>query len=159
MSNLTIRTHEAKQTESLSNVEYRIVNAHVDVYVDDPEQGETDFYKDYAVDSLINSNDHYASLNDLLRAVANQIGDSAYADPAYWLADRYKDSDGILKLQTDVTVDSHDIPADDSDLQAWKQGKRRLYNAHWLLDVRCRISTPIPVDDMRKELAAFQVDF
>lgn len=119
---------------------YRIAGLFTDVYEDDYEQGELGHVNNWTGPDVLHSlmYHEFESIADILKM----------------LNDKYlyiwKDADNIknwaifddpdlkdeIRFDCDTTVDIDNNVADDSDLEAWKKGKKKLFNAHSVLYVK-----------------------
>ena len=119
---------------------YRIASLSTDVYVDDYKDGELEHVNSW-------------SGPDVLHAVMYR-GFESIADILKLLNDKYlyiyKDADNIknwaifedpdlkdeIRFDCDTKVDVDNNVADEADLEAWKNGRKKLYNAHSVLYVK-----------------------
>lgn len=140
----------AKVAESIDGAVFTFKSCEVEVYEDDYEGGEGAFVnawdlKEY--DGL-----RFNSLQEVITFIANKgIYSKDYTKPENWSAFEYNDKDGVLRLDTDVLVDRENYPADDSDIERWKKGEVKLYNAHYNVYVLCEYTAVVPKDAIERE--------
>lgn len=119
---------------------YRITSLSTDVHVDDYKDGELEFVNSWTGKDVLGT----AMFNDF----------ESIADILKLLNDKYlyiwKDADNInnwaifedpdlkdeIRFDCDTMVDVNNSAADDSDLEEWKNGEKKLYNAHSVLYVK-----------------------
>ena len=148
-----------KLSEALTGTEYTIKYGYVDVTEDDYEKGEGDFVKNYTISDTGLANTTYSTLTELIANVAKHaIYDDRYKDPKMWQAFAYEETKGILRIDTNVTTDKQDMPADDHDIELWKDGKLKLYNSHYAISVRCSYTSVIPKDLIETETEELGMD-
>jgi len=120
---------------------YRIASLSTDVHEDDYKDGELGFVNYWTGKDILGT----AMFNDF----------ESIADILKMLNDKYlyiwKDADNIknwaifedpdlkdeIRFDCDTTVDVDNNVAGESDLEAWKNGEKKLYNAHSVLYVKC----------------------
>lgn len=120
---------------------YRIASLSTGVHEDDYKDGELGFVNYWTGKDILGT----AMFNDF----------ESIADILKMLNDKYlyiwKDADNIknwaifedpdlkdeIRFDCDTTVDVDNNVAGESDLEAWKNGEKKLYNAHSVLYVKC----------------------
>lgn len=139
-----------KVAESIDGAVFTFKSCEVEVHEDSYEDGEGAFVnawdlKEY--DGL-----RFNSLQEVITFIADKgIYSKDYTKPENWMAFEYRDEDGILRLDTDVLVDRENYPADDNDIERWKKGELKLYNAHYNVYVRCEYTAVVPKDAIERE--------
>lgn len=106
------------------------VKVHVDVHEDDYEQGEGKNVNSYTVDWL---KDPTVKAEDLVKYLSNNLYLSENPN------DYIIDDDGII--HTYQLQDGDGSEASESQIERWKEGKEKLYNAHYTIVVSA-ISKP-----------------
>lgn len=119
---------------------YRIASLSTDVHEDDYKDGELGFVNYWTGKDILGT----AMFNDF----------ESIADILKMLNDKYlyiwKDADNIknwaifedpdlkdeIRFDCDTMVDVDNNVADESDLEAWKNGRKKLFNAHSVLYVK-----------------------
>ena len=120
---------------------YRIASLSTDVHVDDYKDGELEHVNNWTGHDVLGTSmfKEFESIADILKLLNDKY---LYI---------YKDADNIknwaifddpdltkeIRFDCDTTVDVDNNVAGESDLEAWKNGKKKLYNAHSVLYVKC----------------------
>ena len=119
---------------------YRIASLSTDVHVNDYKDGELEFVNSWSGNDILGTamfND-FKSIPDILKLLNDKY---LYI---------YKDADNIknwgifedpdlkdeIRFDCDTMVDVDNNVADESDLEAWKNGRKKLFNAHSILYVK-----------------------
>jgi len=119
---------------------YRIASLSTDVHEDDYKEGELNFVNSWSGQDVLGTSmfKEFGSITDILKLLNDKY---LYI---------YKDADNIknwaifedpdlteeIRFDCDTMVDVNNSVADESDLEAWKNGKKKLYNAHTVLYVK-----------------------
>lgn len=113
------------------------VKVYVDVYEDDYEQGEGKNVNSYTVDWLKDPN---VLAKDLVKYLSNNL----------YISDNPNDyiigDDGVI--HTDQLQDSEGSGASKGQIERWKEGKEKLYNAHFTILVTAVKNRKPSVDEL-----------
>lgn len=140
----------SKVAESIDGAVFTLESCNVEVYEDSYEDGEGAFVN--ARDLKEYDGTRFNSLQEVISLIAKRdIYNDDYIKPENWMAFEYDDKNGTLRLDTDVLVDVDNYPADDSDIEQWKRGELKLYNAHYNVYVRCEYTAVVPKDAIERE--------
>lgn len=140
----------SKVAESIDGASFTLKSCNVEVHEDSYEDGEGAFVN--AWDLNVYAGMRFNSLQEVIELIANRgIYSKDYIKPENWMAFEYDDKEGTLRLDTDVLVDAESNPADDSDIERWKKGEVKLYNAHYFVYVRCEYTAVVPKDAIERE--------
>ena len=135
---------------------YRIASLSTDVHEDDYKEGEQlDFVNSWTGHDVLGTAmfKDFESIADILKLLNDKY---LYI---------YKDADNIknwaifddpdlkdeIRFDCDTTVDVNNSVADESDLEAWKKGEKKLYNAHSVLYVNCEYVEYASADELTEE--------
>lgn len=134
---------------------YRIASLSTDVHEDDYKQGELDFVNSWSGPDVLRSAMYreFESIADILKLLnekylyiwknADDIKNWAIFDDS-----TLKDE---IRFDCDTMVDVDNNVADESDLKAWKKGKKKLFNAHSVLYVKCEYTKYASADELTEE--------
>lgn len=119
---------------------YRIASLSTDVHEDDYKEGELEHVNSWSGQDILGSSmfKEFESIASILKLLNDKY---LYI---------YKDADNIknwaifedpdlkdeIRFDCDTMVDVNNSVADDSDLEEWKKGEKKLYNAHSILYVK-----------------------
>ncbi len=119
---------------------YRIASLSTDVHEDDYKEGELEHVNSWSGQDVLGSSmfKEFESIASILKLLNDKY---LYI---------YKDVDNIknwaifddpdlteeIRFDCDTMVDVNNSVADDSDLEEWKKGEKKLYNAHSVLYVK-----------------------
>lgn len=119
---------------------YKIASLTTTVHEDDYEHGELGFVNSWSGKDVLGVHmfDEFETIADILKMLNDKY---LYI---------YKDADNIknwaifedpdlkdeIRFDCDTMVDVDNNVADESDLEAWKKGEKKLYNAHSVLYIK-----------------------
>ena len=134
---------------------YRIASLSTDVHVDDYEDGELEYVNGWSGHEILGTTMYkdFESIADILKLLNDKY---LYI---------YKDADNIknwgifedpdlkdeIRFDCDTMVDVDNNVADESDLEAWKKGKKKLFNAHSILYIKAEYVEYAPADELTEE--------
>lgn len=134
---------------------YRIASLSTDVHVDDYEQGELEYVNGWSGHEVLGATMYkeFDSIGDILKLLNDKY---LYI---------YKDADNIknwgifedpdlkeeIRFDCDTMVDVDNNVADESDLEAWKKGEKKLFNAHSILYIKAEYVEYAPADELTEE--------
>ena len=134
---------------------YRIASLSTDVHVDDYEQGELEYVNGWSGHEVLGTAMYkeFDSIGDILKLLNDKY---LYI---------YKDADNIknwglfedpdlkeeIRFDCDTMVDVDNNVADESDLEAWKKGEKKLFNAHSILYIKAEYVEYAPADELTEE--------
>ena len=140
----------SKVAESIDGAVFTLKSCSVDVHEDSYEDGEGAFVNSWDLNEYAGL--RFNSLQEVIDLIANRgIYSKDYTKPENWLAFEYDAKEGTLRLDTDVLVDADIHTADDNDIERWKKGELKLYNAHYFVYVRCDYTAVVPKDAIERE--------
>lgn len=138
-SNRRLGTKRRSLKENTSGISQILVeNGIITMDVDDYEEGLVEFVIDWNIDVR----GKYRTIQDFIKAVDREqpLGDNTSADS--WTYDSYNKT-----LVTDVLTDRDGIPANNDDIEEWKNGEIDLYNCHIEIPVTLIVERDITEDD------------
>ena len=134
---------------------YRIECLSTDVHEDDYEHGELEFVNSWSGPDVLHAAMYreFESIGDILKMLNSKY---LYI---------YKDADNIknwaifedpdlkdeIRFDCDTKVDVDNNVADESDLEAWKKGRKKLFNAHSVLYVKCEYIEYASANELNEE--------
>lgn len=133
-------------------ISFKVVSATVDVYEDDYNEGEGKHYTSYTLDI---AGEEFDNLDDLQK----QLNDNLYSyDNPVVFGGEYKD--GYLKLVGGLTVDENCLPADEDEIEDWKNGVKDLYSSIIEVKIRCCELTKMPSSTVKDmvEKSKYKID-
>lgn len=119
---------------------YKIASLSTDVHEDDYKDGELGFVNSWTGKEVLGSSmfKEFESIADILKLLNDKylyIWKDA-DNIKNWAIFEEPDLKDEIRFDCDTTVDVDNNVADESDLEAWKNGKKKLYNAHSVLYVK-----------------------
>ena len=138
---------------------YKITGCTTDVHEDSYKDGELGFCNQWSM------TDNYMGLfckeYDSLKDLLIEVGDKYLILPykqdekkieEYWF--HYEDPDlkDEIRFDNDCMVDGDSLATNDHDIELWKEGKKKLYNAHTVLYVKAFMVEDVPLADMEKDV-------
>lgn len=134
---------------------YKIASLSTSVYEDDYKEGELGCVNGWSGHDVLGQTmfKEFESIHDILKMLNDKY---LYI---------YKDADNIknwaifedpdlkdeIRFDCDTMVDVDNNVADESDLEAWKKGEKKLYNAHSVLYVKAEYVEYAPADELTEE--------
>jgi hypothetical protein len=134
---------------------YKIASLSSTVHEDDYEQGElecvnhwsgpdvlhADMYREFeSIDAILKMlNDEYLYIHKDADNIKNW---AIFEDP---------DLKDEIRFDCDTMVDIDNNVADEADLAAWKKGRKKLFNAHSILYVKCEYTKYASADELTEE--------
>lgn len=147
----SLKKNEAKGMKKI----YRIKHLSTDVYEDDWEDGEGEHVNSWSGREVLGQtmSADYDSIGDILRMLNDKYlylwkDADNIKNWAIFVDDSLEDE---IRLDCDTLVDVENSPADDTDIENWKQGKTKLYNAHSVLYVTAEYATYASTDELTEE--------
>lgn len=135
---------------------FTLKSCNVEVHEDNYEHGEGNFVNSWNLKEY--NGLRFKSLQAIINLVASEgIYNEDYTKPENWMLCGY-DEDGIIRLDTDVLVNQDNYPADDNEIESWKKGEVKLYNAHYFVYVRCEYIKVVPKKDIVREAKDMGID-
>lgn len=141
---------------------YRIKSLSTDVYEDDWEDGEGEHVNSWSGSDVLGRKMYkeFSSLGDILKMLNDEY---LYI---------WKDADNIknwaifddpdlkdeIRFDCDTTVDVDNSPADESDIESWKKGKKKLFNAHSVLYVTAEYTTYASAAELTEDAKKIGLD-
>lgn len=141
---------------------YRIKSLSTDVYEDDWEDGEGEHVNYWSGSDVLGRKMYkeFSSLGDILRMLNDEY---LYI---------WKDADNIknwaifddpdlkdeIRFDCDTMVDVDNNVADESDLKAWKNGRKKLFNAHSVLYVTAEYTTYASAAELTEDAKKIGLD-
>lgn len=141
---------------------YRIVSLYTEVHEDDYKEGELDYVNSWSVSDVLRSAMYreFESIADILKLLNDKY---LYI---------YKDADNIknwaifedpdlkdeIRFDCDTMVDVDNNVADEADLKAWKNGEKKLFNAHSVLYVKCECVEYASTNELTEEAEKLGLD-
>lgn len=134
---------------------YRIASLSTVVYEDDYKHGEGDFVNGWTGSDILRSHmySEFESIADILKLLnskylyiwkdADNIKNWAIFDDS--------DLKDEIRFDCDTMVDVDGDVADEAELEAWKKGEKKLYNAHSVLYVKCEYTKYASADELTEE--------
>lgn len=156
-NNLKIRTHKKAEAFQKDDARFTISYVHSDIHYCTFTDGESTtsgggrIYKDL-------DGKKFDSLGGALYAVSTKI---INGQPNKWKLNDVVESSHmgtLLRLEAEILVDKKNNPATSEQYAEFEQGKLDLWNAHFLVGVRCEYVIPIPVADLSGELADLDIE-
>ena len=134
---------------------YRIVSLSTDVHEDDYKEGELDYVNSWSGSDVLRSTMYreFESIADILKLLNSKylyIYKGA-DDIKNWAIFDDPDLKDEIRFDCDTMVDVDNNVADESDLEKWKKGKKKLYNAHSVLYVKAEYIEYAPTDELTEE--------
>lgn len=156
---------ESKKSEaagdSLKKI-YRIKSLFTDVYEDDWEDGEGEHVNYWSGSDVLGRKMYkeFSSLGDILRMLNDEY---LYI---------WKDADNIknwaifddpdlkdeIRFDCETMVDVDNRVADESDIESWRKGKKRLFNAHSVLYVTAEYTTYASAAELTEDAKKIGLD-
>ena len=134
---------------------YKIASLSTDVHVDDYEQGELEYVNGWSGHEVLGKTMYkeFDSIGNILKLLNDKY---LYI---------YKDADNIknwgifedpdlkeeIRFDCDTMVDVDNNVADESDLEAWKNGEKKLFNAHSILYVKAEYVEYASANELTEE--------
>lgn len=120
---------------------YRIASLSSTVHEDDYEQGELEHVNSWTGKDVLGT----AMFNDFesIDTILKMLNDKylyIYKDAdniKNWAIFEDPDLKDEIRFDCDTMVDIDNNVADEADLEAWKKGRKKLFNAHSVLYVKC----------------------
>lgn len=138
---------------------YKITGCTTDVHEDSYKEGEGRFCNNWCIRETNAPLElkEYDSLKDLLVEVGEKYLVLPYKQKAedvkdYWFRFEYPDLKDEIRFENDCLVDVNNERIDDNDVEKWKEGKLKLYNAHTILYVKAFLIEDIKLDVMEKDV-------
>jgi hypothetical protein len=113
-----------KEADTSSGKVYVLKGYEVMVNEDDYEKGEGKQVNQWSE----KVNEEFSSVNSMIDYINQNVIYTNYKK------ENFEYEDGVL--WTDVFVDSENSPPSESEKKSWKQGKTKLYNAHYRFNVK-----------------------
>lgn len=145
---------------------YKIVSCSTDVHEDSYKDGEQlECVNQWSIKEICRSllEVEFDTLGELLEQVGYNYLTLPYEQKSenikeYWF---HFEDDGlkdVLRFDNDclVNVNSHRIGK--SDLDMWKQGQKKLYNAHTTLYVKAEYVDKVELSEMEKDVEMLKID-
>ena len=142
-----------KLTESISTdsgEKYFVDSQSVDTVLDDYEQGELDDYGTSWGYREIPVKGNFDTIYDALEAVCDANGYDW--NPKNWISWGNDFGEDYGRFDGDILVDSINLEADKNDIESWKRGETKLWNAHFVVYIRARTVrdlTPEEIKDIK----------
>ena len=134
---------------------YRIASLSTDVHEDDYKEGELDFVNSWSGPDVLRSAMYreFKSIADILKLLNEKY---LYSwknadDIKNWAIFDDPDMKDEIRFDCDTMVDVDNNVADEADLNAWKKGKKKLFNAHSVLYVKCEYTKNASTDELTEE--------
>lgn len=141
---------------------YRIKSLSTDVYEDDWEDGEGEYVNYWSGSDVLGRKMYkeFSSLGDILRMLNDEY---LYI---------WKDADNIknwaifddpdlkdeIRFDCETMVDKDNRPADESDIESWRKGKKKLFNAHSVLYVTAEYTTYASAAELTEDAKKIGLD-
>lgn len=134
---------------------YRIASLSTDVHEDDYKEGELEFVNSWSGPDVLQSAMYreFKSIADILKLLNEKylyIWKNA-DDIKNWAIFDDPDMKDEIRFDCDTMVDVDNNVADEADLKAWKKGKKKLFNAHSVLYVKCEYTKYASTDELTEE--------
>lgn len=134
---------------------YRIASLSTDVHEDDYKEGELEFVnswtgKDVLGTAMFNDFESIGAILKLLNDKYLYIWKDA-DNIKNWAIFEDPDLKDEIRFDCDTMVDVNNSVADESDLEAWKNGEKKLYNAHSVLYVKAEYVEYAPNNELTEE--------
>lgn len=134
---------------------YRIASLSTDVHEDDYKEGELDYVNSWSGPDVLRSAMYreFESIADILKLLNEKylyIWKGA-DNIKNWAIFEDPDLKGEIRFDCDTMVDVDNNVADESDLKAWKKGKKKLYNAHSVLYVKGEYTEYASAEELTEE--------
>ncbi len=134
---------------------YRIASLSTDVHEDDYKQGELEHVnswtgKDVLGTAMFNDFESIAAILKLLNDKYLYIWKDA-DNIKNWAIFEDPDLKDEIRFDCDTMVDVNNSVADESDLEEWKNGEKKLYNAHSVLYVKCEYIEHASANELTEE--------
>jgi len=158
-----------KKIESLKKNEaqgmkkiYHIRLLYTDVYEDSYEKGELEHVNSWSGKEVLGQKLYaaYDSIGDILRMLNDKYlymwkGADNIKN---WFIYEDPDLKDEIRFDCDTQVDAENSPADDTDIEKWKKGEEKLYNAHSVLYVTAEYVTYASADELTEEAERLGLD-
>ena len=145
---------------------YKIVSCSTDVHEDSYKDGEQlECVNQWSIKEICRSllDMEFATLDDLLEQVGYNYLELPYEQKSenikeYWF--RFEDDSlkYVLRFDNDCLVDVNSHRIDKYDLASWKQGRKKLYNAHTSLYVKAEYVGSVALSEMEKDVEMLGID-
>lgn len=134
---------------------YRIASLSTDVHEDDYKHGELEFVNGWSGKDILGTSmfKEFESIADILKML-NEKYLYIWKDEdniKNWAIFDDPDLKDEIRFDCDTMVDVDNNVADEDDLKAWKKGKKKLYNAHSVLYVKCEYTKYASADELTEE--------
>lgn len=134
---------------------YRIASLSTDVHEDDYKHGELEFVNGWTGKDILGTSmfTEFESIADILKLL-NEKYLYIWEDEdniKNWAIFDDPDLKDEIRFDCDTMVDVDNNVADEDDLKAWKKGKKKLYNAHSVLYVKCEYTKYASADELTEE--------
>lgn len=134
---------------------YRIESLFTDVHEYDYKDGELEFVNSWSGSDVLRSLMYreFESIADILKMLNSKYL-YIYKDAdniKNWAIFDDPDLEDEIRFDCDTMVDGDNIVADEADLEAWKKGRKKLYNAHSVLCVKAEYTEYASADELAEE--------
>ena len=134
---------------------YRIASLSTNVHEDDYEQGELGFVNSWSGPDVLHADMYrdFDSIPDILKMLNDKyLYIHKDADNIKnWAIFEDPDLKDEIRFDCDTMVDIDNNVADEADLAAWKKGRKKLFNAHSVLYVKCEYTKCASADELTEE--------
>ena len=142
---------------------YKITSCSTDVYEDSYAEGEGAFCNHWNIDDVCSlSGTEFDSLKELLEKVGDKYLVLPYKQDSanikdYWFHFADDSLDDELRFDNDCLVDVNNERVDDNDIERWKKGTEKLYNAHTILYVKAVYTEDVKLSEMEEDLKELEI--
>ena len=142
---------------------YRIACLSTVVHEDDYKHGELEFVNGWTGKDILGTSmfKEFESIADILKMLNDKylyIWKDA-DNIKNWVVFDDPDLKDEIRFDCDTTVDVDNNVADNFDLKAWKNGEKKLYNAHSVLYVKCEYTKYASADELTEEAEKLGLEF
>lgn len=134
---------------------YRIASLSSTVHEDDYEQGELECVNHWSGPDVLHASMYreFESIPDILKMLNDEyLYIHKDADNIKnWAIFEDPDLKDEIRFDCDTMVDIDNNVADEADLEAWKKGRKKLFNAHSVLYVKCEYTKYASADELTEE--------
>ena len=134
---------------------YRIASLSTDVHEDDYKDGELEFVNSWTGPDVLHAAMYreFDSIDTILKLLNDKylyIWKDA-DNIKNWAIFEDPDLKDEIRFDCDTMVDVDNNVADESDLEAWKNGRKKLFNAHSVLYVKCEYIEYASANELTEE--------
>lgn len=136
---------------------YKISHCHTDVHADDYKHGEGEFVNQWSLREVCApvELEDFDSLSQLLSKVNERY---LYEDKDklkdFWFIFEDPDLKNEIRFDCDQLVDVDNQVADADDIEQWKKGEKKLFNAHTVLYAKAIYVEETKFDEMYQDAKA-----